>query len=111
VGQGLDAREPGRAVDLERDAELVAAERGDALEAAEVVEQRDALHAEAVVDRAADVLEALNGAQLRVLADVDGRGAGDALEGVERRELRVVRCARYVEVAGGGGGRAGVFGL
>ena len=37
-----------------------------------------------LVERAADVLEALDGAHLRVLADVDGRGAGDALVGVER---------------------------
>ena len=37
-----------------------------------------------LVERAADVLEALDGAHLRVLADVDERGAGDALVGVER---------------------------
>jgi hypothetical protein len=41
VGQGLDAGKAGHAFGLERDAELVAAERGgDALEAAEVVEHR-----------------------------------------------------------------------
>ena len=41
VGQDLDAGKAGHAFGLERDAELVAAERGgDALEAAEVVEHR-----------------------------------------------------------------------
>ena len=40
-----------------------------------------------------------DGARLRALADVDRRGAGDALEGVERRKLRVDAAAAAAAAA------------